>query len=179
MLVMNILLLVGSGDTNSHSLHLGQAIEAALKERGAYTELINLVEYNLPLYNREVERAGEHDEKTKAFLEKSRAVDAFVWITPIYHNSFSAILKNALDWQHPKFPDKVVGMASHGGGRSPQAVDQLMMVARAQHGVTARIRVCTQNSDYDENLNITEQIILDRIEDFATEMVGSIKRMKV
>lgn len=159
-------------------MHLGQALEAALQKEGATTELINLVEYNLPLYNRQVERDNAHDAKTKAFLEKSRATDAFVWVTPIYHNSFSSILKNALDWQHPKFPDKVVGMASHGGGRSPQAVDQLMMVARAQHGVTSRIRVCTQDSDYDEQLNITEPIIQERINDFATEMVETIKRMK-
>lgn len=175
---MNILLLVGSGDANSHSLHLGQAIEAELKKHGANTELINLVEYDLPLYNRTVERNNAHSEKTQEFLAKSRAADAFVWITPIYHNSFSAILKNALDWQHPKFPDKVVGMASHGGGRSPQAVDQLMTVARAQHGVTARIRVCTQDSDYDENLTIAEPIIQQRITDFAEEITVQVARLK-
>ncbi len=175
---MNILLLVGSGDQNSHSLHLGQAIETELKKHGATTELINLVEYNLPLYNRQVERDEAHDDKTRAFLEQSRAADGFVWITPIYHNSFSAILKNALDWQHPKFPDKVVGMASHGGHRSAQAVDQLMMVARAQHGIAARIRVCTQDSDYDENMHVSEPIIKSRIADFAAEMTDSIKRMK-
>jgi NAD(P)H-dependent FMN reductase len=178
MLVMNILLLIGSGDGNSHSLHLGQAIEAELKSQGAETEIINLVEYDLPLYSRQVERDQAHDKKTQAFLEKSRAADGFVWITPIYHNSFSAILKNALDWQHPKFPDKVVGMASHGGHRSAQAVDQLMMVARAQHAVAARIRVCTQDSDYDDNMNVSEPIIKDRIAEFATEMVDSIKRMQ-
>ncbi len=168
---MKVLLLVGSGDAKSHSLALGQAIEARLQERdGVQTELINLVEHGLPMYDRGAERADTTDEKTREFLRKSYDVDAFVWVTPIHHNSFSGILKNALDWQHTKFPGKVVGMASNGGNRSPQAVDQLLMVARAQHLISARVRVCTDSSDYDEELNITAPDILKRIEDFATEL---------
>lgn len=178
MCTMRILILVGSGDTDSHSLHLGQAIAGSLQKLSAETELINLVEYGLPLYDRGVERAEAHDDKTRAFLDKSYAVDAFVWVTPIHHNSFSAIIKNALDWQHTKFPGKVVGMASHGGDRSPQAVDQLLFVARAQHLVSARVRVCTGNGDYDEHLNITNHDILSRIDDFCTELVQLTNKIK-
>jgi NAD(P)H-dependent FMN reductase len=175
---MKILLLVGSGDAQSHSLGLGRAIEAELHALGAETELINLVEYRLPLYDRSVERADAYDEKTRAFLEKSYAADAFVWITPIHHNSFSAILKNALDWQHTKFPGKVVGLASNGGHRSPQAVDQLMLVARAQHLVSSRTRVCTDKEDYDEKLHVTNQDIKARVKDFAEELVELTKKVK-
>jgi len=178
MLVMNILLLVGSGDADSHSLHLGQTIEAALAKRGATTELINLVEYGLPVFNRSVERNDSYDELTRTFLDKSQAADAYVWITPIYHNSFSGILKNALDWQHSKFPNKVVGMASHGGHRSPQAVDHLMHIARAQHGVSIRTRVCTEDGDYDDKLTITDDSILRRIEDFADELTDLTRRFQ-
>jgi len=103
-------------------------------------------------------------------LDKSYEVDAFVWVTPIYHNSFSAILKNALDWQHTKFPGKVVGMASHGGSRSPQAVDQLMIIARAQHMISGRVRVCTDDADYDENNKIVANSIKTRIKDFTEEI---------
>lgn len=169
---MNILLLVGSGDTNSHSLHLAQAIEAKLRESGATTEVVNLLETGLPIYDRAVERDDTYDDVTRNFLSKSEAADAFVWVTPIYHNSFSGILKNALDWQHSKFPNKIVGLASHGGGRSPQAVDHLMHVARAQHGISVRTRVCTQDGDYDEELNITEPMIQKRIADFSAELLA-------
>lgn len=178
MLVMNILLLVGSGDTNSHSLHLAQAIEAKLKESGATTELINLVESKIPLFNRAAEREDSYDDVTREFLAKSEAADAYVWVTPIYHNSFSGILKNALDWQHSKFPNKIVGMASHGGHRSPQAVDHLMHIARAQHGIAIRTRVCTEDGDYDENLNITEETILNRIDAFAEELLALTVQLK-
>lgn len=177
MLDMNILLLAGSGFADSHTLHLAQAIQASLDKAGANTELINLIEQPMPLYNMQTERDDAYNEITRDFLNKSEAADAFVWVTPIYHNSFSGILKNALDWQHSKFPGKVVGMASHGGGRSPQAVDQLLMVARAQHGISVRIRVCTQKTDFDENLNITEPMIIDRIATFTDELVSLTKKI--
>lgn len=174
---MKILLLVGSGDTKSHTLTLGREVEASLQELGAETELINLIEYGLPLYDRSVERADEYDDKTRALLNKSYEADAFIWLTPIYHNSFSSVLKNALDWQHTKFPGKVVGLASNGGDRSPQAVDQLTLVARAQHLVSGRIRVCTDSSDYNENYDLADEGIKSRIKDFAAEIVHLTKRI--
>ncbi|MGB4967771.1 MAG: NAD(P)H-dependent oxidoreductase [Candidatus Saccharimonadales bacterium] len=170
---MKILLLVGSGDSNSHSLHLAQAIEAKLQSQGAETDLINLIEYGLPLYDRSIERGNAQDEKTRTFLNKSLEADAFVWATPIYHNSYSSTLKNALDWHHStKFPGKVVGFASNGGNRSPQACDHLALVARSQHLFTIPTRVCTdQDTDYDDDFNIIEPSILNRIEKFAEELV--------
>lgn len=174
---MKILLLIGSADAQSHSLNLGQTIEAELQKLGAETELINLVEYGLPLYNRGVERAEEFGDKTKEFLQKSLAADAFVWVTPIYHNSFSSMLKNAIDWHHStKFPGKVVGLASNGGHRSPQAVDQLMVVARSQGLVTIPTRICTAEGDYNENLEVIDQSILERATRFSHELIDFVNK---
>ena len=176
---MKVIILIGSGDESSHSLGLGQAISEQLTKMSAEVELINLVEYGLPLYNRTVERSQAQDEKTKTFLRKSYSTDVFVWVTPIYHNSFSSILKNALDWQHTKFPGKIVGMASNGGSRSPQAVDQLMLVARAQHMITARTRVSTTESDYDDSKKLSNQDILERVKDFVDELIDLADKHKV
>lgn len=174
---MKILLLVGSADAESHSLSLGRAIEAKLNELGAETELINLVEYGLPLYDRGIERANEFDQKTKDLLQKSIEADAFVWVTPIYHNSYSAMLKNALDWHHTaRFPGKVLGLASNGGSRSPQAVDQLMLVARSQGLVTIPTRVCTDESDYNDRLELSDEGIIERVDRFSHELVDFAKK---
>ncbi len=172
-----VLLLVGSGDVLSHSLGLGQAIAAELTKSGAETELINLSELKLPLFDRTVERADSYDDKTREFLIKSYQADAFVWVTPIYHNSYSSVLKSALDWQHSKFPGKAVGFASNGGNRSPQAVDQLMLIARAQHLVSARVRVCTQEDDYDETKQVSNPAIQKRVSEFCEELLELTKRI--
>lgn len=176
---MKVLILVGSADADSHSLHLGRAIEKSLQKNGADTEVINLIDYGLPLYDRGVERADKFDEKTKSFLQKSLEADAFVWVTPVYHNSYSSRLKNALDWHHStKFPGKVVGLASNGGNRSPQAVDQLMLVARSQGLVSIPTRVCTDASDYNDQLELTDQDILERVERFAKELVDTSRKLQ-
>lgn len=176
---MKIMILVGSADTNSHSLHLGQAIQTALESSGAEVHLIDLVDYDLPMYKRGLERQDAFDDKTQAFLEESMTTDAFVWVTPIYHNSYSSMLKNALDWHHStKFPGKVVGIASNGGNRSPQAADQLTLVARSQHLFTIPTRVCTDESDYDNELNITEESIKQRIDRFCDELIATTKAIE-
>lgn len=174
---MKILILVGSGDADSHSLHLAKAIQTGLEERQATAEIINLVTHKLPLYDRAIERADAYDDKTAAFIQKSYAADAFVWITPIHHNSFSGILKNALDWQHTKFPGKVVGMASNGGNRSTQAVDQLMWVARAQHLISTRIRVCTDSADFGDDKQLISEDIIERVAEFCSELVNLTRRI--
>lgn len=176
---MKILILVGSGDTNSHSLALGKAIGAQLTTLGAHVKIIDLAEYDLPLYNRSVERADKYDQKIRDFLTTSSQVDAFVWVTPIYHNSFSSMLKNALDWQHTKFPGKALGLASNGGDRSSQAVDQLMLVARAQHLTPTTTRVCTDSSDYDDQKQISDQDIQSRIVNFAEELVSLATKLSL
>lgn len=176
---MKALVLVGSGDVKSRSLGLAQAIEKQLRAKGSETELLNLIESGLPLYDRSVERALAYDDLTKTFLDKSYATDAFVWVTPIYHNSFSSTLKNALDWQHTKFPGKVVGMASNGGDRTTQAVDQLMLVARAQHLHSSLIRVCTAETDYDDDKTLTNQAMLDRVVGFCDALIHLHHKIKV
>lgn len=169
---MHTLVLVGSGDKNSHSLHLGQAIAASLQGRGAEATVVNLVELGLPLYDRAVERAKTYNDTTARFLEQVAAADAMVYVTPVYHNSYSSILKNALDWMHHmSFDNKVVGLASNGGNRAPVAIDQLMIVARSQHLISSPVRVCTEEDDYDEALNIISPAINERIADFANELI--------
>ena len=176
---MNTLILVGSGDTDSHSLHLGQAIAATLRDNHGEATVINLVEYGLPLYDRTVERSKTHNAKTADFLKQVVAADALVYVTPVYHNSFSSLLKNSLDWMHHlSFDNKVVGLASNGGNRSTVAVDQLMIIARSQHLISSPVRVCTQEDDYDEALNITSPGIIARIADFAMELASLTTKLR-
>jgi azobenzene reductase len=160
---MKILILIGSANKNSHSLHLGQAISSSLQKREANTDLIDLVELGLPSFDRAVDLSKNYDEKTANFLQKAREVDAFVWVTPVYHNSYSSTIKNALDWLHFFMDGKVVGLASNGGNRAPVAIDQLMIVARSQHLIISPERVCTQEDDYEKSLGFALQLNLSMI----------------
>lgn len=174
-----VIVLVGSGTENSRSLHLAQAITDALIGKGLDVEMIDLLKLQLPAYNVTTEANAYYDPKTQEFLDKSKAADGWVWVTPVYHNSYSSILKNALDWQHFYFDHKVLGLASHAGpDRSPQAADHLLMVARAQHFVPVPTRVFTKNDDYDEDKRLTSDEIKQRIADFAEEFKTFLEKFK-
>ena len=170
-----VLILVGSGTENSRSLNLSHEIEKSLNKQGVNTEMIDLRLLALPQYDATIENTDTYDDKTRRFLDKSKRADGFIWVTPVYHNSYSSILKTALDWQHFKLTNKVVGLASH-AGRSPQPLDQLMLVARAQHAVPIPIRVATNNEDFDDNKQLVNQEIFGRIEDFSTKFVDFLNR---
>lgn len=173
-----VLLLVASATERSRSLNLGVAIEESLKRPGIDTELIDLRELRLPIYDVTVEKSDAYDDKTRAFLYKSQRAAGFIWVTPVYHNSFSSLIKTALDWQHFFMDGRTVGMASQGGNRNTSAVDQLLVVARSQHLVAIPTRVCTDNQDYDEQKQLTAPDILERVDRFTREFTDFLSRFK-
>jgi NAD(P)H-dependent FMN reductase len=78
----------------------------------------------------------------------AEAADAYLLASPVYHNSYSGVLKNALD--HLMLRDvryRPVALASH-GGRSTQAVDPLRIVVRGLLGIAIPTQVCTQEADF-------------------------------
>jgi azobenzene reductase len=171
-----VIVLVGSGTRASRSLSLGRYIAERLTQAGAEVEIIDLLELQLPTFNATTEHDQTYDDKTRTFLEKSRAADGWVWVTPVYHNSYSSLLKTALDWQHWFFDGKVLGLVSH-AGRNPIAMSQLLMIARAQHFVTIPTWISTQNSDYDESKNVISTDIRERIDNrFTPEFISYLDK---
>lgn len=75
--------------------------------------------------------------------------DAFVLSSPVYHNSYSAVLKNALG--HLSIDPlyyKQVGLPGHGNNRSARSVDPLRAVVRGLHGAAIPTQVCASSQDY-------------------------------
>ncbi len=80
-------------------------------------ELIDLVDYNLPLLDEPrhpILRQYEH-EHTKRWSATIERADAFVFVIPEYNHSFNAATKNAIDFLHHEWKHKPVGIVSYGG----------------------------------------------------------------
>jgi NAD(P)H-dependent FMN reductase len=112
--------------------HTRQALREALvgvREAGGSGELIDLREYDLPALDPD-EEPGEDAE---AFAERIRAADAVLLGTPMYHGSYSGVLKNALDYcGFDEFDTKTVGLLAVSGGAFPiTALEHLRSVCRA------------------------------------------------
>lgn len=175
-----VLILAGSSAHNSHTLNLCKNIETSLKKLNIEIDLIDLVEYKLPQYDLSEERNMiANNSKVKNFIELTKNADGYIWGTPVYHGSYSGILKNALDWQHFFLKDKIVGLASNGNERGSMAVDHLTLVARTQHAIAIPTRVCTHRTDYDDQNQLIQEGILNRVETFSKEYFEFLEKFRV
>ena len=87
----------------------------------------------------------------RAFVTSARRADGFILTTPVYHNSYSGVLKNALDnLTIEEFADKPVGLLSHGPKLTAiQACDQLRIVVRGLYGLCVANQAVTTPPDFD------------------------------
>lgn len=119
----------GSLRTLSYTrVSLAYALEAA-ERKGSTTELIDLRKYELPPINPDDEEPADATRLTATVRE----ADAVLLGTPVYHGSYSAPLKNALDYcGFDEFEDTTVGLLAVAGGAFPvSALDHLRTVCRA------------------------------------------------
>ena len=108
------------------------AMAHALAEATAYgatTTMIDLREYELPVFDPDNRDAGDADE----LRSDLQAAESVILGSPMYHGSYSAPLKNALDYSgFDEFENTTVGLLGISGGRFPTGtVEHLRSVCRA------------------------------------------------
>lgn len=98
-------------------------------EYGATTAMIDLREYELPVFDPDDRDAGDAD-RLRTDLQ---GADAIILASPMYHGSYAAPLKNALDYSgFDEFENTTVGLLGISGGRFPTGtVEHLRSVCRA------------------------------------------------
>lgn len=88
------------------------ALDAA-RGAGASTDLLDLRELSLPLYDADHTDAGDAPEMRR----RIRDADALVLGTPVYHHSYSSPMKTVLDYcGWDEFEDTLVGVLAVAGG---------------------------------------------------------------
>jgi len=148
---VKILLVAGSTRRPSHTFSLVEQVRLSLEERGAQCHHWDIDARPLPEADPSYhERPESHPgASVRELVAAAASSDAFVLGSPIYHNGYSAVLKNILDLLTiPHFQYKAVALVSHGDDRSTQAVDQLRIVVRGLHGYAAITQICTAADDY-------------------------------
>jgi NAD(P)H-dependent FMN reductase len=107
------------------------------REHGAFAiDVVDLAELDLPLMdepNHPRLRRYEHGH-TKDWSARVGAADAFAFVTPEYNHSYTAPLKNAVDFLHQEWAYKPVGFVSYGGiaagTRAVQALKPVLLALK-------------------------------------------------
>jgi NAD(P)H-dependent FMN reductase len=124
-----VIVLCGSLRDGSYTRTAARHALSAAADRGAETALLDLREYDLPVFDPDDEDACDADRLRR----RIREADAVVLGTPMYHGSYAAPLKNAIDYcGFDEFENKTVGLLGIAGGSFPiTALDHLRSVCRA------------------------------------------------
>ena len=125
----NVVAICGSLRDGSHTRTAARHALSAAADRGARTELLDLRDYDLPVFDPDDEDAGDAEK----LRERVRRADAVILGTPMYHGSYSSALKNAIDYcGFDEFENKTVGLLGIAGGNFPiTALEHLRSVCRA------------------------------------------------
>jgi NAD(P)H-dependent FMN reductase len=124
--------VVGVAGSLRDGSHTRAAIRIALEGAesvGAATELLDPREYELPMYDPDIDGQGDGD----ALRATLQAADAVLLGTPMYHGSYSNVTKNVLDYAgFDEFEGTTVGLLGVSGGSFPiTALDHLRSVCRS------------------------------------------------
>ncbi len=129
MAAQHVVALVGSLRDASFTRTAAARALTGAENAGATTELLDLRAFDLPPLNPDQNTQGDSQQ----FIETVRQADALILASPMYHGSYSGVLKNALDYcGFEEFEKKTVGLLVVSGGSFPiTTLEHLRSVCRA------------------------------------------------
>jgi FMN reductase len=156
------------------------------EEAGAETELLDLRELGLPMYDPDLEAASD---STVRMIEALYAADGLLWSSPLYQGSISGAFKNALDWlrllgdREPAYlSDKVIGLISAAGGaQGLQAINTMEFCVRALRGwaVPLVVPVAGAGRAFDDEGRPREEAVERQLKMLGAEVVRVADHFRV
>lgn len=154
---MNILAFAASN--SKHSINRILATFAAGRIGGANVEVLDIHDYEMPIYSVDREAESGHPEAAQRFLNKISQADALVISYAEHNGSFSAAYKNLVDWasriDRKVFQDKPTLALSTSPGRGG-ASNALALAVNSAPYFGADINASISVPSFHENFNVED-----------------------
>jgi NAD(P)H-dependent FMN reductase len=170
-------------DRKSHyvALYFQKYIE---ENKLAKTEILDLKEYNFPLFEDTIKTLQNPTEQILDFVKRIKNADGIIIITPEYNGGFPASLKNVIDLLYDEWQGKPISIstASAGifGGSQALVSLQFVLWKIGAWVVTNMFPVPSVDKSFDKTglaLNKTETDKLAKI--FIAELIEAIKARNI
>ncbi len=148
--------------------------ELARKRTDAEFELVDVADYNLPLYDEPYPAMMQKytKEHTKKWSQKINEFDGYIFVTAEYNHSIPGALKNAIDYLNVEWKNKAAGFVSYGSAGGSRAVEHLRTVAGELHMADVRAQVMLNL--FTDFVNMSEFKPDPRHEDEVTELLNQV-----
>lgn len=184
---VKVVAFAGSLRKDSFNAQLAKVAGLAALNAGAEVEVVNLADYDIPLFNEDLEKQ-QVPVGVAALKQKIAAADALLVASPEYNGSISGVLKNALDWlsrseadQKPAFRDTTVGLLSTSpgglGGIRGLAHVRDIFVGMGSLVLSNQLAVGSSYQVFKEG-QISDEGMQARVEQLATELVETAVKLK-
>jgi NAD(P)H-dependent FMN reductase len=134
-----IAVVVGSTRDGRQTDKLAKWVSKELTNH-ANVEVLDLRDYPMPFIDEAVSpryNPGRQAEpRVQKWLDKLAKFDGYVFVTPEYNRSTSAVLKNAIDVLDYQMEKKPVALVGHGSSGGAQAIANLRMALPGVGAVT-------------------------------------------
>jgi chromate reductase, NAD(P)H dehydrogenase (quinone) len=95
---MRLLFFAGSAREGSHNKKLAQLGRHIAEANGIEAAFADLADYDMPIYNGDLEETSGPPERARAFATLLHDHDGVLIASPEYNSSVTPLLKNTLDW---------------------------------------------------------------------------------
>ncbi len=158
--------IIVASATNNRKL--GQQLSDIANDLNVETEVINLVDLDLPLYSTVAQEKDGIPEAVAQLTEHILKLNAFIIVAPEYNGVMPPVLNNAIAWTsvstddwREAFNEKVVGLATHSGGGGVKGLQAMrIMFQHLGANILARELLTTYEKPLNEDSakNMIEQL---------------------
>jgi len=174
--------IIAFGASHSrHSINKQFATYAASRFKGASSEILDLTNYELPLFTVDLEREIGHPEAIQHFIDKVRSADLLIISLAEHNGSYTAAFKNLFDWVSrvkPKlFEDIPLFLLSTSpGGRGGLGVMEAARVRFPIHGaaIVGHYSLPKFGEHFDPQKGITDQGLRESFEEVLQKVMQAL-----
>jgi len=186
---LKILVLAGSTRQASTNRMLARDAAEALRNAGLEAIFADLRDYPMPLYDGDLEDASGLPPAAKTLKDLARESDGFAIASPEYNGSYSAVLKNGIDWMSRAedgegpvevFKGKPAAILSAspgqgGGGRVLKQLRQLLEGIRMTV-VPHQVSIAKSGEAFDAEGRLQRAADIESLGKMVEELAGAVER---
>ena len=188
--MIKILAFSGSGRKDSVNKKVVAVAAKGAEEAGAQVTIVNLEDFNMPIFNEDLEAEKGMDAGGQKFKQLLIESDGFLISSPEYNSSYSSLFKNSIDWASRKvegekpleaYKGKVAGImaASPGalGGMRVLVTLRMLMENLGTIVLPTQKAVGGAMDKFDEQGNITHEATEKALKNLGQQLVETCEKL--
>lgn len=185
-----ILAFAGSTRVDSFNKKLVKVAAAGASEAGAGVTVIDLKDFQMPLYDEDLERKEGLPPNAQKLKDLMLEHQGFLISSPEYNSSISGVLKNTIDWTSRShddepplacFQDKIAGLmsASPGGLGGLRGLVHVRAILENMGMIALpnQVAVSKAHEAFDAEGNLNDKKQEQRVKDIGSKLAQMISKL--